>query len=1335
MPNNGDTERFIRTAFEQGLNKDQVKQALILRKQKFATKALTNSEEDDSWFDFMPTWWKVGYNNSIEGMGRQIATGKAPFKIPEDYDQGVLADIASTVASFITPTDVLIFTAGTLAGGVGGAPATLAARAGARGTLQLLVKAGVKSSVAKKIATAGALKAVEQNIARATGQGVTLGFYSGIGGTLGHKIESGEWSPMAGVKGAAEGFALGATAGLAGGLAGGATAKFGKLAQVPAEFGAEAGAFAVTGAAMEGRLANADDFIQSAGVILGMRGAKLPIKGIQKLKKFKTEPKYVRRDGKTTYKILQVRTKPDGKKILLRENLKTGKQSWIEKKKFEDGHRKLTLKDVPAIVKKTIKVPDFEMTKHSAPPKKPQRKSLLGKAHQLQRLNSDIVKRRKGSTDKEKWARFKKDKFGKESLSEFSNEEIVQFMQTVEKQAGEKFKQAPIPIKQKIEEAHWNEVRADVFVDINTESTFEVNLLNRLRTKMNKIKSGVKKGIIRQFHPTEESVSILNDPLSWRLTRDIAIIAKNIRRIADERIVENFIKPLKEQTDGRISRISDFELKNHELLERMAVFYDTGKAKGASDGRFTATDVMKAAKAYELFDIQGQHAVRAARLFSSFRSGSKSTRPKGIPESDLKKVNAKNDKEFYIKMEEKFRDLLDRYPIDRAIGKFMEEMKGYKFGVRKKYTPIEWQTDIARWVEKTLRGERVKLPTGRYHIREGEGVRDPKRMFSWLKNGYYRDIAMLRLDFRVEDLGKRLKYIDPSNIKRITPFIRSLYNAPQDRIPFLSTTAGLGYTAWIMSLWPTVRNLTQNFARMAWFPKTTVMRNVKWAMQNLDNKKYFSAEDKQFFTRMVSEMTGVADSHLLMYTYFRNAPKSIRKYERAFKFVGRHYPWSDTMNRKILFAWLKPLYGEVTKYMNHEGVYADRSKAYETLSRRMRLGQMNDVVQVFLRGELDKPLGVQGGPKTNKDKINRFMQEYIRQMETDVHHQYLRHERPLWMQNKAMKPFAGLLTYANSTWSKVIRESKVLTEPGRTVAERAQAGEIIVNQFADIFARMALRAARYGTSIWALKSLTNKEDENAYRAIKAKDAYDTMSWVIPSLFANNLVEKITGRKATYGVGELFFRLPLEISTAAQFNDTVGKPLYNLMKDVEDAASWKQLFIGVERAGTNILPFLDAMVTFMSINYDMLRGSLFEDFIPAVVRDELTPERMRLLKIKFREKSRDRFNYVSSKEFDGMEKLIYNVQRFVVRGERRVGELRDRASEPYIHGIVLEDMASIVFKDDPETAEKLRLMADEYFEEYEQARKYVPQRAIKTQQGAPYRPGRQKVLEEIERLRK
>ena len=67
--------------------------------------------------EWLPQWVKQGYNQSIEGMARQIMNGESVFKVDENYDLNMLEDIAATVMSFATPTD---FATLALGGGIGG---------------------------------------------------------------------------------------------------------------------------------------------------------------------------------------------------------------------------------------------------------------------------------------------------------------------------------------------------------------------------------------------------------------------------------------------------------------------------------------------------------------------------------------------------------------------------------------------------------------------------------------------------------------------------------------------------------------------------------------------------------------------------------------------------------------------------------------------------------------------------------------------------------------------------------------------------------------------------------------------------------------------------------------------------------------------------------------------------------------------------------------------------------------------------------------------------------------------------------------------------------------
>ena len=74
-------------------------------------------KEDKSIWNNLPDFIKDGYNNSLQGMASEMATGNKRFDL-KDYEPGIVGDLGASIASFFVPGD-LITTA--LTGGVGGA--------------------------------------------------------------------------------------------------------------------------------------------------------------------------------------------------------------------------------------------------------------------------------------------------------------------------------------------------------------------------------------------------------------------------------------------------------------------------------------------------------------------------------------------------------------------------------------------------------------------------------------------------------------------------------------------------------------------------------------------------------------------------------------------------------------------------------------------------------------------------------------------------------------------------------------------------------------------------------------------------------------------------------------------------------------------------------------------------------------------------------------------------------------------------------------------------------------------------------------------------------------
>jgi len=222
--------------------------------------------DDDSVFDFLPEWIKSGYNESITGLAHKLISGETPFDL-EGYEPSVLEDIGASVVSFLMPTDWLTF------GGF--AKAGKAVYGATRMATKQMVKAGVKQTTAEQIAGKGAAKliknpAMKELVAEgATASAFGLGGYTGIATALRQKAEGEELDLGEVLKATGKSAVLGA---VTGGLGGRAVSK-GTSGLVKAS--QETLAFGGLGALLEGQDPfDPMSYVHSAGVILGMKGAK-----------------------------------------------------------------------------------------------------------------------------------------------------------------------------------------------------------------------------------------------------------------------------------------------------------------------------------------------------------------------------------------------------------------------------------------------------------------------------------------------------------------------------------------------------------------------------------------------------------------------------------------------------------------------------------------------------------------------------------------------------------------------------------------------------------------------------------------------------------------------------------------------------------------------------------------------------------------------------------------------------------------------------------------------------------------------------------------------------
>lgn len=169
----------------------------------------------------------AGTESTSIGLARAIARGEQPAQPPEGAGFKIMSSIISLLADPVTYAS----------GGLGGIAA---------------------KGIAKKVGTGIAGRVA----ARGATTGTTLAGLTAVRDPLGQQATTGEIDPVQ------TGFET-LKAGLLGAAAGGAGAIGGKVVGT----GLEIGTFATGGAALEARLPTADDFIESAGVILGLRVA------------------------------------------------------------------------------------------------------------------------------------------------------------------------------------------------------------------------------------------------------------------------------------------------------------------------------------------------------------------------------------------------------------------------------------------------------------------------------------------------------------------------------------------------------------------------------------------------------------------------------------------------------------------------------------------------------------------------------------------------------------------------------------------------------------------------------------------------------------------------------------------------------------------------------------------------------------------------------------------------------------------------------------------------------------------------------------------------------
>tara|TARA_R100001163_G_scaffold7604_2_gene7912 strand:- start:7104 stop:10667 length:3564 start_codon:yes stop_codon:yes gene_type:complete len=229
------------------------------------------SNKVDEW---LPNIVKKAYNESIQGMGKELITGEKRFNL-DGYDPGVKGDIGATVLSFFMPVDLITTIAG---GGVGG----LAAKAGAKNALgravtmgsKKLMQAGIKKETAREVIEAGSKKILDEAGTQA-GAAFT---YSGLQSALSQKMkdERVDWSEVL-----TDASRNSLVAGLGGSVLGRAKGRGqGKLAG----YTQEAFTIGTLDPVLRGESPTVEGYIQSVGFAMGLTGAAGTARSLRKYK-------------------------------------------------------------------------------------------------------------------------------------------------------------------------------------------------------------------------------------------------------------------------------------------------------------------------------------------------------------------------------------------------------------------------------------------------------------------------------------------------------------------------------------------------------------------------------------------------------------------------------------------------------------------------------------------------------------------------------------------------------------------------------------------------------------------------------------------------------------------------------------------------------------------------------------------------------------------------------------------------------------------------------------------------------------------------------------------
>ncbi|MBS3742550.1 MAG: hypothetical protein KGY74_10560, partial [Candidatus Cloacimonetes bacterium] len=892
------------------------------------------------------------------------------------------------------------------------------------------------------------------------------------------------------------------------------------------------------------------------------------------------------------------------------------------------------------------------------------RNKLLAKAHILaKKLGYDSQKNR------EAYEKFINEKFGIESLKNIRIGDLQKITSTLNKLNENRKEKKLLIAKEDLSKIPDSKKIYDPYnktIIFNQKKLpKDTKYLKRLRERSKRLTKDTK---INTFKMLEEALNKAGADTKiafWDLQeaqRRIQI-KNNERMIEFHKEAQEIYQEEKNTFEKVTATRADYE--NNKFTTKLINYLETGEAEDRA--------VRRIGELYKEYNEGFKSYVRATRLYEYILTGNEQFID-FVDEENIEQVTEAINK--IVDILENIGD--ERYALDRAIEKIIEEMDKYEFGVRETYYPTEHEPTAEEFAAKKLSMPgKTKGKTGR--LKTGKGVPDVKSFWYEFNNKIYNTEGLMKFMPRIEALRNTLS-------KEQNKVMDSMYNTILHIDAGLNEAAkafkiwfSLGFQAYLLSpkgLGADIRNLTQNIAMMFNFPVRTMLKengknyskkllNLLKTKKQLGEKelenKFLDHKEKEFLRHLSAK--GVFSHAMFISGVWTKEVPILRKVEFLANTLSKHYTGTDVLNRKIAVTLLKPLANLAEK---------TELKDYEKLSKKLAINQFHPSTQMAL-ADIFK-----------YDKAE-FFTEYIRQKVLKIHHQYERSGRSIFMQARQTRVLSPLLVFPVSTISKYMESLGNMFGKNRTATDRIQSAEVVFFKSIHDVTKMAMKVALWAGTTLGLYSLifgTGDDEEKEFGSKKYAKMKKTLqmkrnaeklvkfsSYICPPMWANYIISQVKGYDYDrYGLKEMQFgTLPL-----SRFLTGLEDFMWDL---TSGRLSVDQVLQKHGTATVANLPFLKLALDHLSTYYDMTSYKGAPILIDTLIKKGKLPSRERFTEIRElinKEMKRQGYQAFYSKKFEELNG-VQKAQAILFGRESSVYRSRNKAIAIQFQRRVLADL--------------------------------------------------------------